>query len=301
MYDAKDPRSTLPTAARGALSTEPIAAPEVFDFSVLDVDEETGLGSRSWIVRSQNAVVAYTKAVAGDVFRRTQNDEYVVILPHDSSTAEFTANDKRERVEGKAVIIMPPGTTEVSTPADSHLVRLFTPATDMAARARNQANYAQPHPRVRLLEEWPEPPEGYQLRVYRGIADIEKSADRFGRLFRSRAFMVNFLYHYDGPRDTTTLSPHDHEDFEQISLAVEGEFIHHFRTPMGKDKAGWRPDQHVRVDSPSVAIIPPPVLHTSEASGPARNQLLDLFAPPRTDFSDKGWVINAGEYPQPEH
>ena len=299
VYDERDPRSTLPTARRpAAVDTAAIAEPEVFDFSVLVPDEVTALGSKTWIVRAQNAVLAYTKARAGDRFDRAGHaDEYAVILPHDSSSARVAAGEAAEIVDGKAVLIVPPGTSTVTAQSDTDIVRLFTPSPELAARARNAASYARPHPRVRLLEQWPEPVDGYRLRVYRGIADIQRDPSRFGRIFRNRAFMINFLYHYDGPRDTTALSPHDHEDFEQISLAVDGEFIHHLRTPMGKDKADWRDDQHVRVGSPSVIVIPPPVLHTSEACGPGRNQLLDIFSPPRTDFSDRGWVINAEEYP----
>jgi len=266
VYDERDPRSTLPTARRpAAVDTAAIAEPEVFDFSVLVPDEVTALGSKTWIVRAQNAVLAYTKARAGDRFDRAGHaDEYAVILPHDSSSARVAAGEAAEIVDGKAVLIVPPGTSTVTAQSDTDIVRLFTPSPELAARARNAASYARPHPRVRLLEQWPEPVDGYRLRVYRGA---------------------------------TALSPHDHEDFEQISLAVDGEFIHHLRTPMGKDKADWRDDQHVRVGSPSVIVIPPPVLHTSEACGPGRNQLLDIFSPPRTDFSDRGWVINAEEYP----
>jgi len=301
VYDERDPRSTLPTANRAASSRgAAIAEAEIFDFSALVPDEVTSLGSSTWIVRAQNVVLAYTRARAGDTFDRVGHpDEYVVILPHDSSSVRVAAGDTAQLVDGKAVLIVPPGESSVTAQSDTDIVRLFTPSPELAARARNAASYARPHPRVQLLEEWPEPVDGYRLRVYRELADLQRDPSRFGRIFRNRAFMVNFLYHYDGPRDTTALSPHDHPDFEQISLAVEGEFIHHLRTPMGKDKASWRPDRHVLVGSPSVAIIPPPVLHTSEASGPRRNQLLDVFSPPRTDFSDKGWVINAAEYPQP--
>jgi hypothetical protein len=223
----------------------------------------------------------------------------VVVLPHDDSAISVAADGRTEEVQGKVVVIVPPGDSTITASADTDLVRLFTPHNDIAALARNAASYATPHPNVALLQEWPEPAGGYQLRVYSGIADIPRDPDRFSRIFRSRAIMVNFSYHRDGPRDTTTMSPHDHADFEQISLGVEGEFIHHLRTPWGLDKAHWRADQHIRIGSPSVTIIPPPLLHTTEHSGPGRNQLLDIFGPPRTDFSDKGWVINADEYPAP--
>jgi hypothetical protein len=60
----------------------------------------------------------------------------------------------------------------------------------------------------------------------------------------------------------------------------------------------WRDDEHVHVASPSVAIIPPPSVHTSQSVSQVRNQLIDIFCPPRHDFSAKaGWVINAAEYP----
>jgi hypothetical protein len=42
------------------------------------------------------------------------------------------------------------------------------------------------------------------------------------------------------------------------------------------------------------------VIHTTQDTGPGTTWLVDVFGPPRTDFSSKpGFVINASDYPQP--
>jgi len=303
MYDSTDPRSTLGTAA-SAVATPlgpDIAAPEFYDFSELAPDEVSAAGSRTWLTRAQNVVLGYVSPVAGDSLGHTDlATEQMVILAHDGSAAEFRTAEGAREVRGRAVVIIPPGPAEIVALGEGDLIRLVDTLTDdWPERARNADSYARPHPRVTQLDHWPAPPGGDQLRVYL-LDDVPKDPNRFGRIFRSRAFMVNFLNHYDGPRDRGKLSPHHHDDFEQLSVAVSGQFLHHIRTPWGTNADHWRDDEHARVASPSVAVIPPPTVHTSAAVGTGRNQLIDIFAPPRVDFSAKpGWVLNADEYPAP--
>jgi hypothetical protein len=104
---------------------------------------------------------------------------------------------------------------------------------------------------------------------------------------------------YDGPRDRKSLSPHFHEDFEQASLAAAGNFVHHLRVTWGSDADEWRDDVHMGARSPSILIIPPGLIHTSEGVGPGRHLLIDLFTPPRRDFIARKWMLNSSEYLDP--
>jgi hypothetical protein len=60
-------------------------------------------------------------------------------------------------------------------------------------------------------------------------------------------------------------------------------------------------DDHIEIDTPSITIMPPPALHTSVAMT-AGCSLVDIFGPPRMDFSLGGMVNaeNAAAYPMPE-
>lgn len=108
--------------------------------------------------------------------------------------------------------------------------------------------------------------------------------------------MVNWFPVREGPRDPERLSPHSHEDFEQMSVALVGNYAHHLRVPWTPRMSEWRDDEHVEVGSPSMTLIPPTVVHTTRAVGAGPHTLIDVFAPPREDFLAKGWVLNADEY-----
>ncbi|SEP08493.1 hypothetical protein [Amycolatopsis saalfeldensis] len=290
MYAKDDPRSALATApAPGPDSGAAIAAAQYFDLQATP------------IVRAQNVALIHTAARAGDdLDNGTLEGELAIVVTGASPAFTVLTDHGATRIEQPGLVVVPPGASRISVHGDGPLVRLVE-ATEPAwrERAANAGAYTEDHPRVALLQRWPEPGGGAAVRFY-PLADVPADPARFGRIFRTRAFMVNFLPEQDGPRDPRRLSPHSHADFEQLSLAVQGEYVHHIRTPWLNDSTGWREDEHVRLGSPSVAVIPPPAVHTSAASDPGVNQLIDIFSPPRADFSGKpGWVLNADDYPMP--
>lgn len=301
MYGPDDPRSRLSGASPAADAVS--APPEFFDFGRTPPDEISARGSRTWWIRGQNFALAYSWAAEGEVFaRRGQVDEYVVLLLGDGLSACVSAGLESSVVEGQALIVVPPGDSDVTLHGSGPVVRLLTcRSEDVLLRCRNDASYDEPHAHVAPFSAWPEPVDGRRIRSYR-IEDHPLAPPRFGRILRCSTFMVNWFDPQFGPREPDALSPHSHADFEQCSLAVEGEYIHHIRTPWTTRASDWREDEHHRIGSPSAAIIPPPSVHTSQSVGQVRNHLIDIFCPPRADFSaQEGWVLNAGEYPVPRH
>jgi hypothetical protein len=301
-YDQSDPRAQLSTAVVERRQTGGCFAPQYFEFDALPPDEVAEGGTRSWYVRSQNCCVVFSRAIAGDRLTRNGHpDEYMVLLPDEMSAAVVAAGGDRVAVSGGAVVVVPPGDSEITMGADGIVVRLFsTVAADLVERCRNADVYATRDPNVAPMRPWPEPTGGYRVRVY-PLSSIEQDAKRFGRILRCSTIMVNYFYPDDTPRDPASLSPHHHDDFEQISLQLDGDYVHHIRTPWTVNMADWRDDDHRFCASPAVTVIPPPTVHTSQSLNAMRHQLIDVFCPPRIDFSERpGWVVNADEYPMPE-
>jgi mannose-6-phosphate isomerase-like protein (cupin superfamily) len=258
----------------------------------------TQAGSRTWITRGGNFVVATSAVEPGAVLSRSdQPDEYMVLLGGVAATIKAGA----ETIEAapESLTIVPPGPSEVVAKGAGHLVRVLSNrAADLLAQADNAATYADGAAEIAPLVPWPDPPGGFKLRNYKPF-DYDKP-DTNMRLFRCTNLMINVLTKRSAPRDVKKLSPHAHDDFEQASLLLEGDYIHHLRYPWVPDMSQWRPDEHLEIASPSVIVIPPKVVHTSRNIGDKRSWLIDIFAPPRLDFSRKpGLVLNADEYPMP--
>jgi hypothetical protein len=303
MYGSDDPRSKLNPAGAGSNSSAGhtrFAAAEYVRFHDAP-PHGSGQPGSTWYARGQNFVVAYTQARPGTVLtRESQPDEYAVLVPERGVEVSIATRAESHRISGHSLVIVPPGWSEVTVHSAGTLVRVFSSqSADLTALASNAAAYARPHPNIPPYAPWPSSPAGDRVRIY--DLDVPRQEGRFGRIWRCSTLMINVLPLEPGPRDVARLSPHHHEDFEQGSLALQGSYTHHVRWPWTVNLAEWRNDDHEVCPAPSLAVIPPPAIHTSAGSDRVMNQLVDIFAPPRFDFSRMpGWVLNADEYPMPE-
>lgn len=297
MSDNKDPRSKLANYATH--DGEGNASPEFGKFYETE-PQENEEGTRSWYLRGQNFVLVMTEAAAGAVLeRKGQVDEYTVLLEHEGTAADISWNDDNESVPGLSLVMIPPGDSSISLPNGGRVTRLFTSkSADLVAKCPNAASYLTPKPNVAPYEAWPDPVGGWKIRAYK--LDAEIPAGSFARMYRNTNFMVNVFQVFDEPRDPKRMSPHAHDDFEQCSLALQGEWVHSLRWQWGTDLGEWREDEHLECAAPSALVIPACTIHSSRWVSHGPNQLVDIFSPPRVDFSKQdGWILNADEYPMP--
>jgi hypothetical protein len=299
MYNDKDPRADLFAAAAKPPATGLVAEEQLVTFYDTPPQDEHN-GSRTWYVRGCNFVLAYSETKDGATLeRKGQADEYVLYLANPADRAIVEWGGQKVEVAGYSVTFIPPGDSRIVLPSGGKLARLFTTASkDLVKACPNADAYDVPRQHIPAFEPWPEPVGGWKVRQY--SLNVPDEPGRFGRIFRCTTFMVNALPSQVGPRDPAKMSPHHHDDFEQCSLALGGSFTHYLRWAWTTDMADWREDKAIDVGSPSVLVIPPPVIHTTRASSDGNNDLVDIFCPPRLDFSLKpGWVLNDADYPMP--
>ncbi|UOP10246.1 hypothetical protein [Pseudomonas palleroniana] len=298
MNQSTDPRASM--AAYGQA-----AAPQQFSAAQYARFYETAPSISTdsvsiWYARGQNFVVAHVEARAGGVIERLQQiDEYVVLSLDPTVGFEVEWEGGVHSVPGASIAFVPAGASLVRIKDAGRVTLMFTALnTDVRDLCANSDAYDTPNGNIPPFEPWPNAEGSPRVRSY--SLDVADEPGRFGRIWRCSTFMVNVLSPQIGPRDVTKLSPHHHDTFEQGSLALEGAFTHHIRWPWNSDLTTWRSDEHEQCASPSLAVIPPPAIHTSQGMEAGVNQLIDIFSPPRFDFSLKaGWVLNADEYLMP--
>lgn len=252
----------------------------------------------TWVARGANFVVAASQVAPGAELCQQDIPDESMLLLSPAVPVTVTAGAETQIIADEALAILPPGSARITAHAPGLVVRIFSSAaTAWAALANNAEAYFDETSDVTPLAYWPQPTSGLKLRVYR--LDKYRQDDAFGRIFRSTNLMVNIFEPSAAARDLAALSPHDHVDFEQGSLTIEGDFTHYLRTPWGRDRSLWRADEALDCSGCSLMVIPPGMIHTTSwASKGAR--LVDIFSPPRDDFSLKpGWIRNADDYPPP--
>jgi len=300
MFKDKDPRADLFAAASKPNPTGLIAEEQLAEFYA-SAPDHTAPGERTWFLRGCNFILAYSELEPGTVLeRKAQADEYVLYLADQNPIATVEWGGVATEVAGNSVTFIPPGDSHINFPTGGNVVRLFTVASkDLVEMAPNAHAYDKSRKHIPPFQSWPQPVGGWKVRSY-SLA-VPDEPGRFGRIFRCTTFMINALPPQNGPRDPAKMSPHHHDDFEQCSLAVAGSFTHHLRWAWTTDMSDWQPDRAIEVKSPSALVIPPPVIHTTRAINEGRNDLVDIFCPPRMDFSLKpGWVLNSDDYPMPQ-
>ncbi|MBN9139394.1 MAG: hypothetical protein J0H23_01070 [Micrococcales bacterium] len=256
-------------------------------------------GSASqWFHRTQNSVIGYLEGPAGAKLTRASNeDEYFVFaLFH-----PVRVRAGGETVEGGpgSVFIVPPGESEVELLEEGSVWMGFTTAArDLLELCQNREEYEPPVPHIAPITPMGEPEGGYALRHY----DLTAAPDG-PRCFVHRTAMAKFRWPYRSqPRDPEKMSPHDHEDFEQASLILQGTMVHHMRRHWTRNSREWLPDEHQVVVAPAVAISKPPDIHTTQAvTRGALVGLIDFYSPVRWDIlATGGMITNEGIYPPPE-
>lgn len=291
-FDQSDPRSVLD--AQPGIPAAGFAEAQVIAFTG-DTAQVSHAGSRIWHVRTQNAVVTFAQAAAGDALaRESEPFEYLVALPDAATAVRISANGSSHVMQGRSLAVVPAGASTVDVLEAGPVIRVSTAAAlDLLACCVNKDAYLEVPPNVAVHAPAASPGP---VLTYR-LADYPPTPDRFGHIFRSRNLMLNFIGDRHGPRDVRKLSPHSHPDFEQCSVQLAGQFVHHIRTPWTPDMTTWRDDQHAQLKGPGAVIFPPPLIHTSQAAGPGINRLLDVFSPVRNDFLGRpGWVLNAADF-----
>src|SRR5579872_3132162 len=156
MLDPADPRSALPSYGAGKVKPASAYAPaEYGKFYEMD-PQESNAQSKTWWMRAQNLILAYSTAMAGGHFEREhQPDEFLLLLIDADSSAELTTDSGTETIAGMSVTIVPPGRSALRITAGGRVVRIFSiESADLIDLCVNRDSYRTSHPNVEQFRPW---------------------------------------------------------------------------------------------------------------------------------------------------
>ncbi len=263
-----------------------------------------GIGAKTQLLHARSFTIAWSNS-ADEALDVVSEHEYFVLLP--AVGASLTHNGRQTIAPPGSVCIVPPGHSAVRPDGAGDCIRIFSkPPAGMMAASLDAASLDAASPNALAMKAPDLRATTPMPRIASPGAPIVHILAEFpnsrgmprAKLFQTSTISINWV-EYTGPRNRTQLSPHAHVDIEQGSVAIEGDFIHHFRTPWDQDADRWQADQHIKASARTIALIPPPVIHTTEGVGSGRHILIDVFSPARQDFIAKGQILNSGDYRQP--
>ena len=252
-----------------------------------------GDGAAIWRGRGQNFLVEWVDCAPGAELLLAGEHETILIMP-DANFEIRWAGKPGMATAAPSVAITPVGEGTVTAPQGGTVIAL-SPQPELAADVIDAGIYATPDRQVAAIGAPYERVGAQDVQIV-DMARLRPPADRPRlRVLQSASMSINWVV-YEGPRNRSELSPHAHKDFEQGSLAIHGQFVHHLRRPWGTNADLWRADVHHLASERSLLVVPPDVIHTTEGVGEGRHLLIDIFAPPREDFIASGWIANSGNY-----
>jgi hypothetical protein len=270
------------------MSTQvPERRPQLFEL------REPGTG-RGRTVLAQNFCVQWCEGTTGYAIESRDEALLFVVDP-----IAVIGHIDRVAVPAKSLVILPPGRHSIEGGKEAKAIVMATDRRNMQRDAAvNGINMARDSRVVAVGQPFVRCQNESRILVYPMDDIVPPAGNPRLKIFQSSTMSVNYV-EYDGPRARNALSPHAHKDFEQVTLAVQGPYVHHLREVWGPDADLWREDVHIRAEPATLLLIPPTVIHTTEGVGNEQHILLDIFAPPRRDFIAKGWVLNAEDYVDP--
>ena len=251
---------------------------------------------RPALMRGQNFWVEWVDVPKGGSSIAFQS-EFESLLISAATPLQLSGEGTLTAVAAHTVSILPAGRHMVAAAEAGSYAFIASQRGDIAGRTVvNAEAYAEPDPRIvpagrpfRRREPL-RAPQVLEIDAIRAAPDRPRL-----KMLQTETLSINIV-EYRGVRDRTALSPHNHAEFEQGSLALAGDFVHHLRVSWGVNANLWRDDEHLAATSPSLLVVPVQLIHTTEGIGDGHHLLIDVFAPPRRDFIGKGWVFNAGDY-----